>query len=664
MSLPVSNHCAILHGGSGTVPEQSTKLDKKKQWGRREVRENAPLQKTSKKNTAAIHGKKFTAMSITERFVFALGLFSGLQSVSAKGNGKSDTCSMASPTTAELNTCPKAGFSEWVAKLQETGRKDDAQKACLADTCSAPKETIHKKKSAPERESQSQSCQKPTLMEQIGPADRMTGVYKKSDETSLVLGIKNPETVPVIKKYKDLVRMESKALELKKILEQTNQYIKIHNNDFGMLVYDHKQFTVLKKYDLFPLSPCMKGLFDELDSYDTALKEIFMYQKESGDYQAYAKELDELIKGRRTVCVGLLRSLKSKFNDLERQTSTALKVNSDRKKEDILQHRKYIDSQIKKSEAILSSVEIKKMFRQCMKDRQDCLNEQKWTEARELAERVRARREANKKSYGMKLLNLLSVTYLVSCLSLIGSSLALIPLPRKITRYFAARKKIDTSRILEKIIRTEKLKMPVDIKKSMDKCDTAEDAAISSKTSIKLNLYPNDWEHVSLPNYHDFKQIRKNKRPKQNIGAIAKIKDIVMPKDELPVRPWKEDIPINHQCIRPIYKRGFTPSGKETDTKNIVAYAYFDPSSDAIKSTISDDAIEKMQSIHETGRYAPHERGATGYKCFRYKDVPLWEFKVAGDERVYGLTIQANEEGRQAGVAPLVIFDTILNKKL
>ncbi|AMO57198.1 hypothetical protein GZ77_16655 [Endozoicomonas montiporae] len=137
-----------------------------------------------------------------------------------------------------------------------------------------------------------------------------------------------------------------------------------------------------------------------------------------------------------------------------------------------------------------------------------------------------------------------------------------------------------------------------------------------------------------------------------------------MPKDKVPQMPWKADIPINHQCIKPIYRKGLNPSSQQTDPKNIVAYAYFDPSSDAIKSTISDDAIQKMQSIHEDGRYASHEKSATGYKCFKYKKELLWEFKVAGEERVYGLTIPANEEGRQAGVAPLVIFDTTLNKKL
>ncbi|WOG29661.1 hypothetical protein [Endozoicomonas sp. 8E] len=669
MSLPVSSHSTLIHGRSGSVPEQSTKLGKKKQWARREVRKNTLPQETRKKQTTAIRGKNFSDMSITERFVFVLGLFSGVQSVYAQSNGKSNICSVASPAKAELSTCPKAGFPEWVTKLEKTGRKDDAQTECQADECSAPKEIILKKRSTPKRESKSQFCHKPSLMEQIGPENRMTGVYKKSDETGIVLGIQNPESVPVMKKYKDLVRLESKTLQLKKILQQTNIYIHINNNDFGMLVFDEKQLTVLKKYEFFPLNRCMRNLFDELDSYDTALKEIFMYQKESGDYKAYAEELDHLIKGRNAVFVSLLQSLKSKFDDLERQTSTALKVNSDHKKEDILQHRKYINSQIRKSQAILSPVEIKKMFQQCIKDRQACLNEHKRTEARELAERVRARREANNNSFTMKFFNLVSVaSYTFYLLCMLGSTLALMPLPKKITRYFTYRKKIDTSRLLEKIIRTEKKKMPVDIKKSMDECDRAEDAAISSHTSTKLTfIYPDNWEHASLSFYHDLTRIKKNKRLKksQSIGAIAKkIKDIVVPKDEFPARPWKEDIPLNHQCIRPIYKRGFIPSSKETGSKNIVAYAYFDPSSDAIKSTISDNAIKKMQSIHETGRYAPHETGATGYKCFRYNGMPLWEFKVAGNERVYGLMIQANEEGRQAGVAPLVIFDTILNKKL
>ncbi|WP_448216523.1 hypothetical protein [Endozoicomonas sp. 2B-B] len=665
MSLPVSSHSTLIHGRSGSVPKQSTKPGKKKQWGRREVRKNTLPQETTKKQTAAIRGKSFSDMSITERFVFALGLFSGLQSVHALSNGRSNVCSMASPAKAELNTCPKAGLPDWVTKLEKTNRKDDAQAVCLADKCSAPTEIIHKKRTALKREIQSQSCHQPSLMEQIGPENRMTGVYKKSDETGIVLGIQNPESVPVMKKYKDLVRLESKTLQLKKILEQTNNYIHIHNNDFGMLVFDEKQLTVLKKYEYFPLSPCMKNLLDELDSYDTALKQIFMYQKESGDYKAYARELDHLIKGRNTVFVSLLQSLKSKLDDLERQTSTALKVNSDHKKEDILQHRKYINSQIRKSAAILSPVEIKKMFQQCIKDRQACLNEHKRTEARELAERVRARREANNNSFTMKLFNLASVaSYTFYLLCMLGSTLALVPLPKKITRYFAYRKKIDTSRLLEKIIRTEKKKMPVDIKKSMDKCDNAQDLAFSTKTNVN---YPDDWKQPYLPFYHDLTQIKKKKRPKKSrsIGAIArKLKDIIMPKDQLPARPWKEDIPIDHQYIRPIYKRGFTPSSKDTGKKNIVAYAYFDPSSDAIKSTISDNALKKMQSIHETGRYAAHEEGATGYKCFKYKSEPLWEFKVAGDERVYGLTIQANEEGRHAGVAPLVIFDTILNKKL
>ncbi|AMO57195.1 hypothetical protein GZ77_16670 [Endozoicomonas montiporae] len=444
MSFPISSHCDSIYGCSGTLPEQPTEFDEEKRWDCRKVRKNIPS-KNSKIKPPAVRGKNFSDMSITERFVFVLSLLSGLQCVSAQSSRKSDICSVATPTNSELNTCPKAGFSDWVATLEKTGRKDDSLAEYLADKCSASKVTTRKKRSAPKRKSQPQSCLKPDLMEQIGPVGRMTGVYKKSDETSIVLGIKNPETVHVMKKYKDLVSLEFKTLQLKKILEQINQYITQNNNDFGMLSYDEKEHVVKNMYYTFPLTTCVKGLFDELDSYDTALKEIFMYQKELGDYKAYAKELDGLIKGRNVVLSRLLKSLKNDLNTLKRYTSAALKFNSDSKGSNFKKHKKYIDSQFKKLEAVISPAEIKRLFQQCLKNQKKCHDEKKQAEAKEIAERVRARREANKKSLGMKLLNLFSVTYLVSLMSLIGSSLVIIPLPRKITRYFASRKKIDTS---------------------------------------------------------------------------------------------------------------------------------------------------------------------------------------------------------------------------
>ncbi|WP_252176402.1 hypothetical protein [Endozoicomonas sp. 4G] len=681
MSPLVSSHSTSILDGSGSAPEQSTKLSKKKRWGRRRVRKNAHPQKISKRELPAIGGKRFSDMSITQCFVFALGLLSGLRGVSAPVREKADVCSMTSLTTADLNSCPKAGLTDlitpdWAAKdrapkLEETGRKEVVQTKfpadkCPADKCSALKEITYEKKSVRETDIQPESCKKPDLMEQIGPVKTMTGIYKKSDEASIVLGIHNREPVPVMKKFKDLGRLELKALQLAQIVEQINRYIHQNNLDFGLLSYNEEKGTYGKTYRTFPFSPCLQGLFSQLDSYDTALKEIFMFHKETGNYKAFSEDQKQLIKGRDALLTSIFESLKDKFNVIKKDTSGTLKINSDHEKERIQKHRQFLRSQFKRLDKVITQSEIKTMFRQCMKERQTCINENKRAHAAEVAERVRARREAFKNSIAVKAFNFVYVgCYALVGLCLSAFSLSLIPLPKKIKRYFSYRKKINIGRIIERRIKTQKTKMPVNLKESMGKCDKAQDEAFETKTKAR---YPTDWIQPHLPFYHDLTQVKKKKRPKKSrsIRAIArKLKDIIMPKkEELPARPWKEDIPINHQCIRPIYRKNYTPSSKDTDTKNIVAYAYFDPSSDAIKSTISDDAIKKMQSIHEAGRYAPHEQGATGYKCFKYQNEPIWEFKVAGDERLYGLTIPANEEGKQAGVAPLVIFDTLLNKKL
>lgn len=72
------------------------------------------------------------------------------------------------------------------------------------------------------------------------------------------------------------------------------------------------------------------------------------------------------------------------------------------------------------------------MFRQCMKERQTCINENKRAHAAEVAERVRARREAFKNSIAVKAFNFVYVgCYALVGLCLSAFSLSLIPLPKK-----------------------------------------------------------------------------------------------------------------------------------------------------------------------------------------------------------------------------------------
>lgn len=97
--------------------------------------------------------------------------------------------------------------------------------------------------------------------------------------------------------------------------------------------------------------------------------------------------------------------------------------------------------------------------------------------------------------------------------------------------------------------------------------------------------------------------------------------------------------------------------------KDIIAYAFFDKESSKLNSCFSTDELKKMQDIHERGRFAPHEINAAGYKCFNLSDARVWEFKISGKARLYGLMIESTREGKRAGVAPLVVFDQCLRKK-
>ena len=67
--------------------------------------------------------------------------------------------------------------------------------------------------------------------------------------------------------------------------------------------------------------------------------------------------------------------------------------------------------------------------------------------------------------------------------------------------------------------------------------------------------------------------------------------------------------------------------------------------------------------IYELGHMASHKCGASGYKAFRYKNQVIWEFKIAGKNRLYGVEVPATAEARKAGVAPLIVFDTLLREK-
>ena len=71
-----------------------------------------------------------------------------------------------------------------------------------------------------------------------------------------------------------------------------------------------------------------------------------------------------------------------------------------------------------------------------------------------------------------------------------------------------------------------------------------------------------------------------------------------------------------------------------------------------------------MDEIHSSGHIASHNKSASGYKVFQHKKQQIWEFKIAGKNRLYGVPIKANNKGQEIKIAPLVIFDISLRKKL
>ncbi len=493
---------------------------------------------------------------------------------------------------------------------------------------------------------------------------------------------------------------------------------------FGRLEYDQGtgKLTMQPHYNYWrSQTPCFQGLIDEAEAQWGALKSILVYQKTTGNYDEFAKQFEAseagFIESLRAIAGTMypdLLTAKERLrvagkifgvnfdNDLNHNIQSddvGAPIEGDKKivlpKDstgvvDLSKHKepkKLLKQQWKKLQAFED--EFEKHFgdlqRACLareaaqnkESEQHCKKQEKIDRARVIRDQVEARQkevEANRNSFGMKALKTASTVY-IGALAALGVTLAVAATtPKKYQSYRRRRVEINTGQIIQKIAKQRALALH-NLKEQMIQCEKA--AVISRLSHKKFDLpeenhsfqtFPSGWhehnENDFSKRYYRYPKLSKNERrakKREENGNKAseagsfldKAKQVLLSKNSIPDYPWNEEIPWGHQCIKPIYSKN----------KHILAHAYCDLNNLANgKSKISDADIKKIGEIHESGRYASHETGATGYKCFMHKNWKIWEFKLSSNRRCFGFTVKPNREGKAAGVNDLVVFDRILSK--
>ena len=662
--------------------------------------------KIPREETGGARGRRFSEMSISQKLVFGLSFFAVSNSFREQVQAQQCNAVTGFLRNIQPHTAPPSSYPE-----------------CLLS--SAP-QSLPDIGNDPVKHNRQPVCKMPTIMEQIGPAERMSSaILKRSDEVSMTLGMVKEERVTLPVKYMSFGRLENTAKELGKIVATLQQTIS-RDCSSGQLIFSKMVYQpetglfelVCPAQYWSTLTPCFRGLLEEAEEQKQAMVSLLNFRRETGFYEEFQQQLLQLeqsyTEALRAVATQLnadfqnaKKTIKSAQNalgsshrasqiqvkfpvDVSEQEGNQLSVWGTRKdtSSDISsgwQSSRFFNlllHQIQNFEHLFET-DFGKLHRQCLAresakhkaHEKFCKEQEKIQAAREIREQVEKRRleiEASKNSLGMKFLNVSGVVFSQLIFGVVAIPVITMFLPSKLNHFQRRRAKVDAEEILRNIIQQRQVFIK-ELDKNIKACEKADFdwAEAQKKQGIARwegkYFFPQEWSEPNLRLYINPHQRAKDKRHKQQEGSlIDKAKGVLLPQRIIPDYPWEESIPWGHSCIKPIYRRGGLVRST-MEEKNILAYAYFDKSSLAEKkkfSAFTQDEIKKIEDIHESGRYASHERGATGYKCFKNNKTKVWEFKLSGEHRLYGLELQTTKEGRQAGVPPLVIFDQILKEKL
>ncbi|WP_157673614.1 hypothetical protein [Endozoicomonas ascidiicola] len=659
--------------------------------------------------------RPFSEMTLLQKFVFVLSV---MPNVSQVGAGSASSQTTLQPYS---NSFPQSyRFDSGICGLNNMTSPMALPERVQSNTT----EKISQHQSG---KGASKVSKPPTLLEQIGPEKNVKRVFKKSDEVEVPFGYRQASTVSVPLAYKSFSEKEMALKQLHHWISSVQKSIDSDNYGggklFGRLVYDpgSGKLTMQSSHKFWRTqTSCFQGMIDEAEAEWDALKSILAYQKNTGNYDEFAKELEaseagfieslraiagtmypDLLKAKET-----LRDAGKIFgvnfdNELNHhfQSDVGALIEGDKKVVlprvstgviDLSKHKTPIDllkQQWQKLQAFEDKFEehygdlqracLARVAAQNKESEQHCKKQEKIDRARLIRGQVEARQkevEANRNSFGMKALKTASIVY-VRALAALGVTLAVAATtPKKYQSYRRRRVEINTGQIIQKIAK-QRAQALHNLEEQMIQCEKA--AERSRRSHIKFDLpeendsfqtFPSGWRE---PNENDFskrdyrypklsKNERRAKKREENGNKASEAGSFLdKAKQVLLSKNSIPDYPWNEEI--PWGHQCIKPIyGKN---KHILAHAYCDLNKLANgKSKISDADIKKIREVHESGRYVPHETSAAGYKCFVHNGWKIWEFKLSSNRRYLGFTVKPNREGKAAGVNDLVVFDKILSK--
>jgi hypothetical protein len=571
-------------------------------------------------------GKSFWKMSLTQKFVFGLGLISGV------------------------------GGSNVVQKNSETCE--------LSNVCSSKTLATSTTFDLP-------VCEQFSFLEQVGKINIMPNFpLKKSDEIRASFKFNEREYLTISKKFTDIAEDLHCIQGMQDILTKATNYITSHCQYFKWAFHDKNSGVAYKMCFQYKLTKCMADNINGLESYQSAIAEIIKFMSES--YEAsrcFENNLEDIVSKHEIYVAKLFDLLFKTTSMMYEDLRESSKNIEPAEQEGFYLHYQHVKAILDKSKIIYKKCKPRDTFKTPLKDMlkknnnlflieyNQCFIDSYLQETTKLLAIVKEQREKIRYFFPddtnkVKKYILSGLYSMYSLGGLFATSLTTYSLFNKFikTKY----KKPNIDLILKQLV----IKKIDDFDQKIKQCERVSQNNIDfTKKAITM---PNNW---FIPRLEIFTEkttpshnIKKNKKLSSNYLMSEKqknTKDASHIIQEIPKYPWQDsEICFDDPHIKPIINHN----------ENIVAYAYFNDESLDKKFTKSD--IKKMQEIHTAGRMTPHLKNSTGYKVFQYKKQQIWEFKIAGNNRLYGVPIKANNKEQKIKIAPLVIFDMSLRKKL
>jgi hypothetical protein len=573
-------------------------------------------------------------MSLTQKFVFFLGIFSGASSSNV---------------------------------MQKNVKQCDISCKVKASPSSLPKVTNNPN---------TEICNQFSFLEQVGPHKLMPIMpLKESDKFVMGFGIQKRTFIEMSKKFSDIGKDLYCLHDIYDIVKESQYYIRSQCKILHATLYDQKKDRFEKQCYQLNLGECMTDIINGLEVYESALTEIIRLSEDGYQIPDKLEQMIIHLAQRHEIYVGkAFYGFKNKINSFYAELKRMSLLVEPSEEKEFRFHQQKLLAILDKHKAVYAKCKTRENIaywkEKCMADQQlqlemnSCFIDEYLSNSEKLLYEVQKYRSQinylNEERYIDRIKK-----YFYGIFSRLSSML--VYTPSILVYYLYARASSLVDLVVEKSIKSILEKIKIEKIENFDQeimqCERAQETKNKSKAQ-KIKM-PANWNIPILQPFTELKKTVKKSESKKtdvmettndsevtNTHNINTAKDVYLDTtvhDDISMDPWGVGIFLD--SVKPIYLNS-----------KVVGYAYFDPNILDSKFTYQD--IVKMQQIYENGRMAPHVKNATGYKVFKYKKQQIWEFKIAGKNRLYGVPINADNKKTGEKIAPLIIFDISLRKKL